>query len=237
MTDDPCVTSPSPNGPAGEGTRAVNLLLFIGVFFVTWAILAKTLWYSPAKPWLDARLGKQAADVALSCLKAAIWLGTAAIFLRWRGCSDGLASLALKDHVCRGLFLGLAIGALSLAKDFIRVTHIEHREPLPLSDPAALVIMIIGAPFIEEVLFRGCILQALRQHARFGWANLAQAILFFAIHLPGWFFAGTLTTHLHPGTSLSIFVLGFFQGYLLKWTRSLWPCVLLHFANNYGARL
>lgn len=221
----------------GRPARLGTLLLFVGGFFVAWAILAKTIWFSPVKPWLDVRLGEQTADVALSCLKAAIWLGSAAAFLRWSGCSDMLGSLGLRNRAGRGLMIGVAISLLSIVKDLIRVTCVEHRVPSPVVDPVALAIMIIGAPFIEEVLFRGCILRGLRQHCRFWRANLAQAVLFLTIHLPGWFFMGTLTANLCSGTSLSIFGLGFIQGYLFKWTGSLWPCVLLHLANNYGARL
>ena len=221
----------------GASVRLDALLLFVGAFFIAWAVLAKTLWYSPAKPWFDERLGKQAADVALSCFKAFIWLGGTFVFLRWNECPDMLASLGLKNHVRRGLIIGVAIAALSIVKDLVRVVYVEHESLRPTVEPAALAIMIIGAPLIEEVLFRGCILQALRQHCRFWLANLVQAILFFAIHLPGWFFAGTLANNIQPGTSLSIFALGFVQGYLFKWTGSLWPCVLLHLANNYGARL
>lgn len=217
--------------------RLGALLLFVGAFFIAWTVLAKSVWYSPVKPWLDAELGKQAADVALSCFKAFVWLGSTFAFLRWSECPDMLASVGLRNHAGRGLIIGVAIGALSIAKDVVRVTYVEHETLTPTLDPTALVIMVIGAPFIEEVLFRGCMLQALRQHCRFWLANLAQSILFLAIHLPGWFFAGTLTNNLHPGTSLSIFALGFVQGYLFKWTGSLWPCVLLHLANNYGARL
>jgi membrane protease YdiL (CAAX protease family) len=46
----------------------------------------------------------------------------------------------------------------------------------------ALWLVVLSAPVIEELIFRGALLRAFAAHVRFGWANVIQALLFAAIH-------------------------------------------------------
>lgn len=71
---------------------------------------------------------------------------------------------------------------------------------------------------VEEMIFRGYILRALRPHGD-GPAIVLSAALFALFH----------------GNVLQIpfaFVLGLMLGYLMVQTDSIWPAVLLHFSNN-----
>ena len=48
---------------------------------------------------------------------------------------------------------------------------------------AATLLLVAGlVPVFEETVFRGFLLGGLTRHISFGWANLAQATLFAAIH-------------------------------------------------------
>jgi hypothetical protein len=86
----------------------------------------------------------------------------------------------------------------------------------------------------EEMLFRGFIFRNLRDRHSFLCANLVTAILFLAIHWPGWLYMQGF----HGGLlalSGSILLIGFVLGGLVEISGSLWPAVLLHLANNIMA--
>lgn len=82
-----------------------------------------------------------------------------------------------------------------------------------------LLLMAVMVPILEEITFRGLLLGGLTRHIGFGWANLAQALLFAAFHddLPRFPY---------------YFALGLFAGWLVKRSRSLGPAILLHGLNN-----
>lgn len=92
-------------------------------------------------------------------------------------------------------------------------------EAMQTHAPIALLFACVIAPMLEEMLFRGVILRSfLVQYSRTA-AILGSAALFGVAHL-----------------NLSQFVTAFIAGVVLGWlyerTRSLWPCILLHAANN-----
>ena len=81
---------------------------------------------------------------------------------------------------------------------------------------AALVVL---APFLEELLCRGAVLEALRSRRgdRAAWIGSS---LFFGI------------MHLYPAQALGAFVIGLVLGYVCLVSGSLWGAVALHAANN-----
>jgi membrane protease YdiL (CAAX protease family) len=85
---------------------------------------------------------------------------------------------------------------------------------------AATLLLVAGlVPVFEETVFRGFLLGGLTRHISFGWANLAQATLFAAIHddLPRFPF---------------YFALGLLAGWLVRKTHALGPAMCLHMLNN-----
>ena len=84
-----------------------------------------------------------------------------------------------------------------------------------------LNFLVIGlwGPFTEEVFFRGFVLQALLARWPTAWAAAASAAL-FAI------------THVDPAVLLPIFVTGLLLAWLFIRTRSIWPPVVAHAAQN-----
>jgi membrane protease YdiL (CAAX protease family) len=90
---------------------------------------------------------------------------------------------------------------------------------------AALWIVAIAAPVIEEFLFRGVLYRAFMAHLRPLWANLLQAALFAAMHLEG--FKG----------SLVLFVLGLTLGTLTRRSGGLLAAMTLHAIFNLIAAL
>jgi membrane protease YdiL (CAAX protease family) len=54
---------------------------------------------------------------------------------------------------------------------------------LQYAGPAGLIAALaVLVPVLEELLFRGILLQGLTRHIPFGWANMTQAFLFAAVH-------------------------------------------------------
>jgi len=86
----------------------------------------------------------------------------------------------------------------------------------------ALVIVCVGAPIVEEFLFRGFVFPALRNWRGVWPAALITGALFGVIHVTG-SPAGALVPLAVLGTGLCL---------VYQWTGSLYPCVALHAINN-----
>lgn len=91
------------------------------------------------------------------------------------------------------------------------------------------LLVVCVAPFVEELVFRGVLLSGLASRMRLGWAMLVSAIVFGCVHLPDFKFAW------YPVPALVL--LGLVLAWLRVRTRSLWPCITLHAANNFFAVL
>jgi membrane protease YdiL (CAAX protease family) len=91
------------------------------------------------------------------------------------------------------------------------------------------VLVVCVAPFVEELVFRGVLLSGLASRMHIGWAMLASAIVFGGVHLPDFKFAW------YPVPALIL--LGLVLAWLRVRTRSLWPSITLHAANNFFAVL
>lgn len=91
------------------------------------------------------------------------------------------------------------------------------------------VMAVIMAPFLEEALFRGILLPALRRRMSFVPAAVLVTVLFTALH-------GLQTSGYLPAMAAIALV-----GYLLAWLReasgSLWPPVIFHMGFNFTALL
>jgi membrane protease YdiL (CAAX protease family) len=84
---------------------------------------------------------------------------------------------------------------------------------------AALALVAIFVPVIEEVLFRGVILQSLSRYISFRWAAVLQAVIFAGMHEK---------TQALP----YVFLLGLLAAWLVRRTGGLLAPMLLHGINN-----
>lgn len=89
---------------------------------------------------------------------------------------------------------------------------------------ALIALVVLGAPFVEELLFRGALLSALVQRSGTVWAVAISSLLFGLIHLPGLSFQWYAV----PG----LILIGMGLAVLRLWSGSLWPAVLAHATNN-----
>nr|WP_251047073.1 CPBP family intramembrane glutamic endopeptidase [Hymenobacter sp. ISL-91] len=85
-----------------------------------------------------------------------------------------------------------------------------------------VLLLLLGGivvPVLEEVLFRGVMLQGLLRHQR-PWVAIGQQALLFGL------------IHFNPAQSLSAFLIGLLLGWLCYRTGSLLPGIGIHALNN-----
>ena len=93
---------------------------------------------------------------------------------------------------------------------------------------------ILTVGLVEEIMFRGLVLQNLNEVFSFKISNIASAALFVLAHMPYWYFGNQFNL---PLTSIIywcffLFAFGLFWGFVVKKTRSLWPAIIHHSVNN-----
>ena len=88
----------------------------------------------------------------------------------------------------------------------------------------AILSTVVAAPILEEILFRGLILESCRERFGNGVALFVSSLLFGIIHVV-------------PVQVINAFVVGFILGYIYLRTRSLLSVMLLHAINNAVAYL
>ncbi len=133
------------------------------------------------------------------------------------------------DITLGGAFVGLGAGiiasyATSYLEQALELFGIGISMPdfeIPQALPAKLMYiftMTVAPAFIEEMVFRGIVMQSLR---RFGdmFALVASALIFGIFHL-------NLIQMPYA------FILGLFIGYFVMRTGSLWVGIIIHFLNN-----
>ena len=77
----------------------------------------------------------------------------------------------------------------------------------------------IAAPILEELIFRGVVLKKFLQKYSPTKAIILSSVIFGIAHLNPWQFVGA-------------FAIGLFIGWIYWKTKSVWPGIFMHFANN-----
>lgn len=99
--------------------------------------------------------------------------------------------------------------------DFIK----EIFAQLSKNDFPTFLMVVIAAPLCEEWLCRGVIAKGLLRHSTPAKAIIWSAFIFAVIHA-------------NPWQAIPAFIIGLLLGYVYWKTRSLWPCIFIHFLNN-----
>ncbi len=211
------------------GYVAVSLILgiFMGVFvllFDEYAKIPGLLPLSEAGEWiftlltyiltLSVPFGIYTLCIKMP-LKVALPFRKAKIGLTAGGVCIGLGISVIASYATAYLQMGLELFGIGL-------TMPEYETPTTLIGIILYFITLSVAPaFIEEIVFRGVIMQSLR---RFGdvFALIASALIFGIFHL-------NLIQMPYA------FILGLGIGYFVMRTGSLWVGVIIHFINNFTA--
>ncbi len=166
--------------------------------------------------------------------KLMFWIGPAFAMMKASGATQReIFNLgAWRAWLFWGLALGIAIGLTGWLQKAFRGEPILPAEWSPGSLSAVLI-----APAFEEYYLRGAVFMGLRrQGVSLALSVTLSALLFVLLHVPGWYFMGTLTRQLMaPGGALSIAVVGAMFGYATERGRSVMGGVIAHFLNNLSA--
>lgn len=201
--------------------------------FLVYVLAFHTLWIGWAYgifPWLTT-LGDTTLSYALVniSLRLLIWVVPVVAYLRWVDGVDPLAYLKLKHDWQRGLLVGLAFTGINALLSLARF-GVPHPSLQSLSWNSILsTSFVIGA--IEEIPYRGFMLQKLQERAPFWVANLLTSLLFVCIHLPGW-----LALHLlRIEAVMFVFLFSIVMGVLFRYSQSLWSVIVAHSLNDFLA--
>lgn len=132
----------------------------------------------------------------------------------------------------RSLKLGVAVAAVCA---FLNISFNYALFGVPFHGFESLTTFltaIVIAPIVEELTFRGAIFNGLLTGLGYWPANLLTAVLFLAIHLPGWYFTGKLASLSGIQLAVSICTLGVIFGATAYYGRSIFGSSIAHAVNN-----
>jgi len=127
-----------------------------------------------------------------------------------------LASLSINHGII------IPLGSLIPMPDIIKESFLELL--LQVKSIYGFITIAVAAPILEEILFRGIILNGLLKRYSPQKAILVSAFLFGIVHLNPWQFFGA-------------FLIGIFMGYVYYHTKNIGYCILIHFSGNFTAAL
>jgi len=202
------------------------------LIFVLWIVYVAAVYPSVERnPSLPQRV------LLNELIRFGIFVAPVLLYLKFIACQEPFRYLKLNTNVSCGVLWGVIVGiiyaALVLAWASLFLPSGVVFKPVPLE---AWLTSLTVSTLIEEIAFRGFLLQQLERVVNFWMANLLTACLFVAIHFPGWFLSSGAT--LVSGKLIAmaeILLLGLLLGHLFKRTGSLWSCFILHAANNSAA--
>ncbi len=220
---------------AGTTLRiALTMLLFLLLMLVR-GVLVSFL------PMLTAPLSALSAEIVEELLRsflyAACFLLPAWTFFRWPSATPPVSpdlSLSMPPRSLCYVFFGVALtsAAAFFNTQIVSVFHYSEFSNEVLWDSEVtsnyqIALMLLGLAvvpaFVEELLFRGVILTNLLPYGK-GTAVLGSAVLFGLMHQ-------------NVEQLLYATAAGVVLGWIFVRTRSIWPCVLMHFVNNFHSVL
>jgi membrane protease YdiL (CAAX protease family) len=163
--------------------------------------------------------------------KVFIWILPALRLIRMSGRTPG--EVFNVSNWRSWLAWGGGIGLLIAVTGFLD-SYLDSQPLLPTEFSIPLFSVLAVAPTFEEFLIHGAVLGNLQRTSRFWTANVASSLLFVILHLPGWYFMGSLADNLTKplGGAFSIFLLGLAFGFATYRSRSVIAGMLGHFLNN-----
>jgi CAAX protease family protein len=198
-------------------------LVYVVVFHSVWAF-----WPYFGYPRLVS-VGERTLTYAVLNLsiRLLVWVAPVFVYLRFVDGVQPLEYLKLTRNVRRGLVIALVLTILNLLGSMLRF-GLPHPSMQRVTWNSVLgTSFLVG--FIEEIPYRGFMLQKLGERVSFWIANLITSLLFLAVHVPGW-----LALHiLRLDTAITIFVFGAVMGIVFKYSESLWAPIVTHSTNDF----
>ena len=200
--------------------------------FIVYLILFHAFWMGGyvfnIYPWMqslgDTSLQYASINIAIRLL---VWVLPVFLYLRFIDHVDPLKYLKLKQNWKQGLLFGLVLSLIIFFGNLLRYGVPHPGRPLFTWNSVLSSSVLIG--FIEEIPYRGFILQKFEQRGGFWMANPITSLLFLSIHLPGWISLHLLTAN----NVISVFIFGIVMAILFKYGNSLWGPIIAHSLNDF----
>jgi uncharacterized protein len=160
-------------------------------------------------------------------LRLLLWVVPVLLYLRYVDRVEPLGYLKLKHRVRRGVVVALVLTALNFFGSIARF-GLPHPDMRSVTWNSVLgTSFLVG--FIEEIPYRGFMLQKFAEHVDFRFANLITSLLFVVVHLPGWISLHMVST----GRVASIFIFSVVMAEAFRYSTSLWAPILAHSGNDF----
>jgi CAAX protease family protein len=201
----------------------VPVVVYVVLFHLSWVG-----WVYFVYPRVKS-LGEATLEYALVNLgiRLAVWVVPVFLFLRYVDRVDPCAYLKLKQRWKRGILVGLGFTVLNFSLLLARY-GVPHPSVQAMTWNGLLgTSLLIG--FVEEIPYRGFIFQKFQERLSFWPACFLSALLFLAIHLPGWFALHMLRAE----SVIFVFCFGVLMTVIFKYSRSLWAPIVAHSLNDF----
>ena len=139
---------------------------------------------------------------------------------------DVLEYLKLKGNIKNGIFIGIISSGIFTLMVFIKnkILGINGFR----TDIGMLWICGILVGAIEEIPFRGFLLEKFKERAGFWKSNCLVTIIFILVHFPNWIVNGTDIL----SSAITISLVSLCLGYLVNEYNSLWITIICHSVFN-----
>jgi membrane protease YdiL (CAAX protease family) len=148
------------------------------------------------------------------------------LYLKLKNKVNPLVYLKILGNSKQGIAIGIIVSSifiiLLIAKNAIVRLNTVH------FDIGLLWISGLLVGFLEEIPFRGFLLQKLSNYMKFWKANLLTTIIFVLYHIPTWI---NSNTHI-LSSAINISMVSLALGYLFKEYKSLWIPIICHSVFN-----
>ncbi len=218
------MNAPKSSMSSSEVTRKTYILF--SVIIILW-IIAWIL-----KIQIDEIAGKTALGsfTYWTTAKLLIWILPSLWLIRLSGRNLNLVfNLSnYKKWLLWGTGIGSGLALVGIARNYLNGSSI-----FPTRFDYALVNILLISPVFEEFLVRGALMGNLQKTSSFLKSNIISSLMFVILHMPGWFFMGSLTSNITKLDGVvSIFFIGLLCGYAVKRGNSVLGGVIVHFINN-----
>jgi membrane protease YdiL (CAAX protease family) len=219
----PDVRPPSEPENRLRPSELAPFLAYVVTFHLAWAAWPYFLY-----PKLTA-IGERTLQYAVLNLsiRLLVWVLPVFLYLRYVDGVDPVGYLKLKHHVRRGVAVALLLTAINLVGSIARF-GLPHPTMQRVTWNSMLgTSFLVG--FIEEIPYRGFMLQKFAERVDFWLANLITSLLFLAVHLPGW-----MALHmLRADTATTSFIFSAVMAIAFRYADSLWAPIVTHSANDF----
>ncbi|HKQ99453.1 MAG TPA: CPBP family intramembrane glutamic endopeptidase [Pyrinomonadaceae bacterium] len=204
-------------------SRFAPFVVYLVLFHAAWVG-----WVYLIYPRMKA-LGEDTLLYALAniAVRLLIWVLPVFLYLRYVDGARPIECLKLKRHWKRGILIGLFLSVINFLITLARFGAPHPSLQSVTWNSILSTSLLIG--FVEEIPYRGFILQKFQEQLSFWPANLISSLLFVSIHLPGWILLHLLS----PAVVITVFIFGAVMAIIFKYTKSLWSVIVTHSLNDF----